>query len=186
MKRIIERKKFTAVKVALSRSTSTVDLITIGVRKPSSDAISKITKLNGLPSINENSSLMESNKQGDSLIANAVKALNFTFPSKKEETNYSSVDTFEIPPSYTSDFGTEALDFANEIDLEIKKINKFFVGKLVELQTKMDVIVKRRTNVYRTHHTSSGDSELNNLRDIYLEFISLKEYVNLNETGSFV
>ena len=42
----------------------------------------------------------------------------------------------------------DSIDFFSLIKQEIDKINKFFVGKLAELQSKVDIITNERKNVY--------------------------------------
>jgi len=68
--------------------------------------------------------------------------------------------------------------------IDADKINKFFVGKLAELRTDLNDIVQKRRNVYRTHHTGGDTSDLQTLRDIYVDLAALRGYCDLNHTGA--
>lgn len=76
----------------------------------------------------------------------------------------------------------ESLEFFPFILQEIDKVNKFFIGKLAELRIKLEHITSKRQNAYFSHHTS-GESDLNSLRDIYVELAALRSYCDLNQTG---
>ena len=76
----------------------------------------------------------------------------------------------------------DSLDFFPFILQEIDKVNKFFIGKLAELRIKLEHITSKRQNAYFSHHTS-GESDLNSLRDIYVELAALRSYCDLNQTG---
>lgn len=67
---------------------------------------------------------------------------------------------------------------------ELIKVNKFFVGKLADLQFRLSSILDRRRDSYRTHHTASMPSDLNKIREMYLELKNLQTFCSLNQTGS--
>ena len=73
-------------------------------------------------------------------------------------------------------------DFFDVILQEMEKINKFFTGKLAELRLSLEKITTKRQNVYFNHHTS-GEVDLNRLRDIYVSLAALRSYCDLNQTG---
>jgi phosphate transporter len=78
----------------------------------------------------------------------------------------------------------ENAEFFPVIKEEIEKINKFFVGKLAELRLNLDEITRKRRNSYLAHHTGT-DSDLKNLRDIYVKLAALRSYCDLNQTGFY-
>ena len=97
---------------------------------------------------------------------------------------YSSINsnaTTTEPYISEADEGTEFFPVINE---EIDRINTFFVGKLADLQSRLEEITEKRQNTYRSHH--SGSAELSNptkLRSIYIELTALIGYAALNKTG---
>lgn len=68
---------------------------------------------------------------------------------------------------------------------ELHKINTFFLGKLAEIRISVEDIVHKLKNAYRTHHTRDQHSDLIILRDIYIELVHLKSYVELNHIGFY-
>lgn len=78
----------------------------------------------------------------------------------------------------------ENAEFFPVIKEEMEKINKFFVGKLAELRLSLDEITRKRRNSYLAHHTGT-ESDLNNLRDIYVKLAALRSYCDLNQTGFY-
>lgn len=66
---------------------------------------------------------------------------------------------------------------------ELETINKFYKGKLAELQVALEVVSEKRTNSYRSHHTGDYLSDLTPLRDLYVQTMALKSYCELNRTG---
>jgi SPX domain protein involved in polyphosphate accumulation len=57
--------------------------------------------------------------------------------------------------------------------------------KLATLRLALEEITNKRKNAYRSHHTSSEQTDLNLLRDIYVELAALRSYCDLNQTGFY-
>jgi hypothetical protein len=74
-------------------------------------------------------------------------------------------------------------DFLFVANEELHKVNKFFIGELAELQFKLSGITERRKNAYRTHHTAAMPSDLNSIRDIYMQLKHLRSFCDINNTG---
>jgi SPX domain protein involved in polyphosphate accumulation len=53
------------------------------------------------------------------------------------------------------------------------------------LRLSLEQITSKRVNVYRSHHTSGTDTDLTQLRDIYVELAALRSYCDLNQTGFY-
>ena len=75
-------------------------------------------------------------------------------------------------------------DFEGILRTELDKINKFFVGKLYELRSVLEIIINKQSNIYRSHHsTSDFVTDIKNLRKVYIELTVFKSYVEFNLTG---
>lgn len=74
-------------------------------------------------------------------------------------------------------------EFFDFIEDEMKKINKFYLGKLAELKLLLEGTGRNR-NMYRSHHAGGHNAkELNILRNIYIQSFALKSYCDLNKIG---
>ena len=60
-----------------------------------------------------------------------------------------------------------------------------FFSKLAALRITLEGITRKRRNVYRSHHTSGGATDLATLKDIYVELAALRSYCDLNQTGFY-
>ena len=58
-------------------------------------------------------------------------------------------------------------------------------SKLAALRITLEGITRKRRNVYRSHHTSGGATDLATLKDIYVELAALRSYCDLNQTGFY-
>lgn len=95
---------------------------------------------------------------------------------------YNSVSTTDL-----SGLDDDTTEFFTAINSEIEKVNKFYIGKIAELRTRLDEIVKKRSNTYRSHHIGGSDvSDITKLRDIYVELSALQNFSELNKTGENV
>jgi phosphate transporter len=79
----------------------------------------------------------------------------------------------------------ESIDFFSQIREELDKVDSFYQTKITELKLKLDDLTSHRYNPYRSHHTSSSELDITNLRDIYIELVTLKNYCELNGTGFY-
>ena len=91
-------------------------------------------------------------------------------------------------PSYTREGSTtieEAYldEFFPILELEVEKINKFYVGKCSEIKLSLDLIQVKRDNWAQTHHTGNKPSDLSSIRDMYIESKALVSYQKLNRIG---
>ena len=75
-------------------------------------------------------------------------------------------------------------DFFPLLREELDTVNKFYDGKLAELQVALEGISEKRNNSYRSHHTGDYLSDLTPLRDLYVQTMALKSYCELNRTGN--
>ncbi len=100
----------------------------------------------------------------------------------------SLVDRSKQNPSYTREGSTtieEAYldEFFPILELEVDKINKFYVGKCAEIKLSLDLIQVKRANWAQSHHTGNKPSDLSSIRDMYIESKALVSYQKLNRIG---
>ncbi len=74
-------------------------------------------------------------------------------------------------------------EFFPILEMELTKINNFYVGKVAELKLGLDLIQVKRDNWYQSHHTGNKPSDLTHIRDMYIECRALVSYQKLNRTG---
>ena len=92
--------------------------------------------------------------------------------------------------SFISQEGQQALDdaylgeFFPILELELSKINKFYVGKVAEIKLSLDLISVKRANWAQNHHTGNKPSDISQIRDMYIEVKALVSFQNLNRIGT--
>lgn len=213
LKRIIMRKKFNQDKIMLSRSN--LDLANMQystVEQPMRSSLSGQGSRSSIEMFNykkeevhpinhkshEDNSLdlsnYGSNHYFQSDVQGLIGKLNDTTLSSHNAKSHkimpkslsvNSLDTLFAMTDSTYLEDNDSVEFFSTISDEINKINTFYVGKIAELQIKLDDLIHKRNNVYRSHHTSSGEdtTDLIKIRDIYVELVALNNYCDLNKQG---
>lgn len=78
-------------------------------------------------------------------------------------------------------------DFIGLLQMEVDKINTFFISKISEINTSFDLIMKHRRNAFKSHHSSSDlATDLQSIRNTYLELSALNSYIDFNKTGRYI